>query len=105
MEQCFELQPEALVGVGSRERAAALGKTEDELAERVGTAFEKRLRKTARRHHAERVAIPARVFGRDQPFLTRDPRREGTPLGDEDRRLSFVVLPRAQVAAAAENVV
>src|SRR5262249_20622843 len=69
-EQVGEVAPETGLRVGGRERPAALGEPQDELAQGVGTAFEERLGQPTGRHHAEAVAIAARVLRRDQALLS-----------------------------------
>ena len=52
-------------------------------ADRVVDGFEERVGNAAGRDRAERVAVPARVLGRDQPLLADDPHGNGPVAGDE----------------------
>ncbi len=88
-----------------RERPSALREAKHELAQRVGPALEEGLGQPAGRHHAERVAVAARVLGGEQPRLACEPDLERPSLGDEHRRERLVVLAGAKVAATAQHVV
>ncbi len=66
----------------------------------VGHVVEEGVGEPARRRHAERVAIQARVLGRDPPLLAGDPHAHGPALALElgEHRLGRVALRRARLA-------
>src|SRR6185437_7669681 len=98
-ELLLDVDPEPRARVLGRERAATARVPLHELPQRVRPAFEKCVRKTGRRHHAERVPIATRILGRDQTLLARDPHTDGAALGLEDRGERLVELADAEVAA------
>src|SRR5581483_6238555 len=104
-EERADVAAEARAGLRGRERAAAARVAEHELAERVGPALEERLGEPGRRHRAERVAVAARVLGRDQPLLASDAHADGPSLREQRRAERLLVLARPQVAAQPEHVV
>ena len=105
MQQRLDVAAEALVRLRRRERPASARVAQDELLERLGAALEEDVGQPAGRHHADRVAVAARVFGRDQPLFAGDANEQRTPLAQQRLREALVVLALAQVAAQAQLVV
>ena len=87
------------------ERPARAGESCEERAECVLDRLQECVGKPARRHHAQGVAVPARVLHRGEPLLAADAERDRPPLAQELIRPLRVVLIGAQVACAAQNVV
>src|SRR5581483_675688 len=87
-----DVAPEPLVRSRGREGTAPPCEPQDEPAQRVGTALEEDVRQARRRHRAERVAIAARILGRDQPRLAGDAHDDGAALGEQRRGETLVVL-------------
>src|SRR5207247_739810 len=104
-EHGLDVDAEACIRLDGREGPAAACVTKDELLERLGAALEEDLRQTARRHHAERVAIATRVLGGDQPLLAGEANEQRAPLGKQRLGVTRLVLAGAQVAAQPELVV
>src|SRR5205814_8024726 len=77
----------------------------DQPAQRVRSAFEVHLRQAAGRHHAEGVAVPARVLGGDQPLLAREPDEQRAALPEQRLRQLLVVFTRTKIAAETKDVV
>ena len=75
----LDVPPEQLVRLARRERPAPARETRHEAEQRLVARLEEDLGQPSRRHHAERVAVAARVLGsRDQP-LARRRAGSGTP--------------------------
>src|SRR2546425_2383871 len=104
-QQRLDVAAEPLVRLCGGERPASAGVTRDELLERLGPALEEDFRQTARRHHADGVAIAARILGGDQPLLACEAYEQRTTLAQERLREAFVVFAFAQVSAQAKLVV
>jgi hypothetical protein len=104
-EQIGHVAAEPGDGLSARERAASFRVAQHELAQRLRSAFEERVRKAGRRHGAEPVPVPARVLGRDQPVLAGEADDDGTPVGEQRCRERRFVLAGSQVAAHAQLVV
>src|SRR6266851_561103 len=86
-------------------RAASAGVRRDELFERLGPALEEDLRQTTRRHHADGIAIAARILSGDQPLLAGEAHEQRTTLAQERLCKALVVFAFAQVSAQAKLVV
>ena len=87
-----DVAAEALVRLRRRERAAALRVSKHELAQRLRAAFEKRIGQPRRRHRAERVAVAARILGRDQPLVAGEANEQRATLREQrlgERRVVF----------------
>ncbi len=65
-------EPEAGDQRARHERAVRPGPAEDEISERVFHRLEKSIRRPARRHDPDRVAVAPDVLARDEPLLPRD---------------------------------
>ena len=104
-EDAADVAAEPRARVVRRERPASLREAKHELAQRIGAALEERVRQARRRHRTERVAIAARVLGRDQPLFACDAHQHGAALGEQRRGELAVVLAGAKVAADPQLVV
>src|SRR5947208_16561221 len=105
MEQGLDVAAEPLVRLGGRERTASARVTREELLERFGAALEEDFRQTARRHHADGIAIAAGILGRNQPLLSREADEQRAALAQERLCEALVVFTLAQVSAQAQLVV
>jgi hypothetical protein len=103
----LDVAPEVLVRLRRRERPPPFRIPVDELLQcRVGVRpREKGVGQPTRRHHAERVAVAARVLRREQPLLAREPDADRATLTNQRLGEAGVVLAVAQVAAPAQDVV
>ena len=101
----LDVDAEPLSRLTGRERAAAARIARKQRAQRFLRALEERIGQPARRHRAERVAVPAGILGGDQPLLAGDPHAHSPPLRLENRAERLVELARPQVAASQEQVV
>src|SRR5438067_2282538 len=98
-QMLLDVAAERVVRLRCRERAAPARVALHELPQRIVRAFEERVRQSRRRHDADRVAIPARVFRSRQGTAE----AERPPLADERLGEARVVLEL--VPAQAQEVV
>src|SRR5206468_2513680 len=73
--------------------------------ERVRRTLGERLRQAAGGHRAQRVAVAARVLGRDQALLAGDPHRDRAPLVEQRLGESRIERAGTKVSAQAQHVV
>ena len=102
----LDVDAEPLVHLRRRERAAAARVALRRAARSdSGPPSRNDIGQAGRRHHAERVAVAARVLDGDQPLVAGDAHAHRAPLRLEDRRVRLVELADAQVAAQPQQVV